>query len=105
MCPHTAIYVSSYYYVSSYSYICVLMLLMSSYYDICVLILLPPLVYYRCSCGAQLAFPSIRRTVLLRCRCVECPLFILLHMWPHTTDNVAAYYCIYVALYYYICAP
>ena len=74
----------------------VLILLVSSYYYTCVLILFPPLVYDRYSCGAQLAFPSIRRTVLLKCRCVEWFYCICgripLHMCPDTTTYVSSSY-------------
>jgi hypothetical protein len=80
MCPHTTVYVSSYYYMCPHTTICFLILLcmcphttvyVSSYYYVCVLILL-----YMC--------PHTTICVL-----------ILLYMCPHTT--------IYVSSYYYMC--
>jgi hypothetical protein len=90
--------------VSSYYYICVLILLymcphtttmyVSSCYYVCVLILL-----YMCP----------HTTIYVSSYCCICVLILLLYMCPHATMYVSSYYymcphtTIYVSSYYYIC--
>ncbi len=78
MCPHTAIYVSSYYYICFL--IPALSLPQRRLWQVCVLILLYmcPQYYYIC-------------------------VLILLYMCPHTTIYVSSYYYICVLIRLYTC--
>ncbi len=96
MCPHTTTYVSSYY------YICVLVLLhmcphtttyVSSDYNICVLIL-QHMCLHTTICVLILQYMCPHTTI-----CV----LILLYMCPHTSIYVSSYYYICVLVLLYVC--
>jgi hypothetical protein len=121
MCPHTTMYVSSQHYVSSYYYICVLILLylssyyyicphtticVSSYYYICVLILL-----YVCPQTLPILSPT--QTLLVRaCTAiyVSSNYYIRVHILlyvsaylPQIPHNlVVLFFCVLIPLY--VCA-
>ncbi len=121
MCPHTAIYVSSYcyicvlilvlcmcphtsiMYVSSYCYICVLILphLCPSYYYLCVVIVLSMCPHTTMMYVSSYCYICVR--ILLLCMCPHTATYvssyyyyvcvlILLSMCPHTTVHVSSYY-------------
>jgi hypothetical protein len=88
MCPHTtAIYVSSYCYVSSYSYTCVLMIYVSScswgVYDTCV--------WYMCPHTPETPTDAATRFLASSYICVLFLLYMCPHtaMCPHTRTHVS----------------
>jgi len=99
MCPHTPVYVSSYF------YICVLILLcVSSYYYTCVLILLyvcPHTTLYVSAyyyIGGCLQHMLISRVPTYIC------ILILLYLYLHTNIYVCSYYYMFVFILLYRCA-
>ena len=121
MCPHTTTCVSSYYYVSlllvfcPHTTTCVLILLhVSSYYYICVLVLLPlfcrqlihadlPFLLYMCPhmCPHTTTYVSsyyyIRVLILLPLfyrQLIHAAPHSLLYMCPHTTTTMFCYTCV-----------
>jgi hypothetical protein len=130
MCLHTTVYVSSgryqiqnrgIYYVSSYYYICVLILHVSLYYCIVVLVLphmCPHTTTYVSSCYYYICPHTAYILILLR-MCLHTTILcvvILLCMCPHTTICVlilsicsrtiiihASHTTVHVSSYYYTC--
>ena len=94
MCPHTTIYVSSYYYMCPHTTVC-----MSSYHYMCP--------YATTTiCFLILLYMRPHTTIYVFYICV----LILLYMCSHTTIHVSAYFymrphtIMYVSSYYYTCA-
>ncbi len=105
---HAAIYVSSYYSVSSYCHICVLILLsVSSYHSTCVLMLLyigerdsrPLLLLYYCYTTAYI-YMYVYSVSSYHKTCVFMLLYMLIYMCPHTNIHVSSncYICVLILL-------
>ncbi len=112
MCPHTSVYVSSYYYVYSYYCLCVLILLsmcttlsslhyMCPHTTVCVLILL-----YMCPHTTT----CVRILLLYMCpHSTMCPQYyyvcvLILYIRPHTTTYLSSHCHIFflVSSYYHV---
>jgi hypothetical protein len=88
MCPHTTIY------VSSYCYICVLILLYGHTYS--------SIRTHMCKCGNILLHICVL-ILLYMCPHTTICVLIQLYLCPHTTIYLSSYYYIFVLILLYIC--